>query len=622
MSKGGGGGGVQESVVTQTNLPEYAEPFFRELLGRTVYESTRPYEAFPGQRIAEFDPFEQYGMQGMAEMASAGTPQQITDASNIAANVGFQDVGMGMDIARGFNPQMQYSGYQAGDIDGGYQSDFLGQGYYAGQRGVGYQGMDFDPGYQARERRSGFDVGPLESGYQAGQFDPGYQARELGQGYRAQDIASQYTGEMDLGSGFQAGTIADAATLEEYMNPYQQLVTDIEKREAQRQSDIQAANISQQAASSGGLGGYREAIMQSERERNLGEQLADIQSRGGQAAFDQAQQAFEADRAARLQEAQYGLSAAGQLDQAQQQREQLRQSAFQQTEAGRRSQQELDTQAFQAGEQAKQRAAEMGMTAQQQADAARQAQEQFRQSAFAQTADVAAQREQFQQQAFQAGEQARQRAAELGLNAQQMTDASRQAQERFAQDAFAQNEQLRLAQQQENRAVFQAQEAARQEAARLGLNAQEIQERVNQAENEARMRARAENAQLAETQARLGFAGLEADRATRGQQLDASRLLGQLGTDEQRMAFERLRNLQAAGEIRRGAQQRGLDMGYQDFLRQQAFPREQLAFFSQMLQGLPVTPGTSTATFGGPSNAESLLGAGIGGVGLYNAMRG
>jgi hypothetical protein len=70
------------------------------------------------------------------------------------------------------------------------------------------------------------------------------------------------------------------------MNPYQQLVTDIEKREAQRQSDIQAAEISQTAAQAGGLGGYREAIMQAERERNLGQQLADIQTRGSQAAFD------------------------------------------------------------------------------------------------------------------------------------------------------------------------------------------------------------------------------------------------------------------------------------------------------------------------------------------------
>ena len=219
MGKKGGGGGVQESVVTQTNLPEYAEPFFRELLGRTVYESTRPYEAFPGQRIAEFDPFEQYGMQGMAEMAAAGTPQQITDASNIAANVGFQDVGMGMDVARGFNPQMQYSGYRAGDIDSGYDAGFLGQGYQADQRDAGYQAGMFDPMYQARERMSGFNVGPLETAYEAGRFDPMYQAR---------DIESQYTGQVDLGPGFDAGTIADPATLESYMNPYQQLVTDIE----------------------------------------------------------------------------------------------------------------------------------------------------------------------------------------------------------------------------------------------------------------------------------------------------------------------------------------------------------------------------------------------------------
>jgi len=63
-------------------------------------------------------------------------------------------------------------------------------------------------------------------------------------------------------------------------------------------------------------------------------------------------------------------------------------------------------------------------------------------------------------------------------------------------------------------------------------------------------------------------------------------------------------------------------MGYEDFLRQQAFPREQLAFYNAMLQGLPVTPGTTTTSFGGPSDTERLLGAGIGGVGLYNATRG
>ena len=87
------------------------------------------------------------------------------------------------------------------------------------------------------------------------------------------------------------------------------------------------------------------------------------------------------------------------------------------------------------------------------------------------------------------------------------------------------------------------------------------------------------------------------------------------------MAIERLRNLQAAGQIQREIGQRGLDMGYADFLRQQAFPREQLSFFSNILRGLPVQPGQTTSSFGpSPSPYSEALGAGIGGVGLYRAL--
>jgi len=490
MGKGsGGGGGVQqtESTVTQSNLPEYARPFYEEMLGRTVYESTRPYEAFPGQRLAEFNPFETTAMQGIAEMTAAGAPQQIRSASDIATQIGFQPSNLGMNIAQGFIPQAQFSGYTAGDIASDYTAGDLAQGFTAGQRAAGYQ---------------------------AGQFDPGYTAEQ-----------------MNLGPGFQAGTIADAATIQSYMNPYQQLVTDIQKREAKRASDTQAAEIGQQAAAAGGFGGYREGVLQAERERNLGQQLQDIQARGDQAAFAQAQQAFEADRAARLKQAQLGL------------------------------------------------------------------------------------------QAGTAQEQARQQAARLGLSAQQQEEAARQAQEKLTQAQFAQNQQLQLAQQQEDRAAFQAGEAAAREAAQLGLSAQEISERTKQAENQARMAAREFNVGAAQDRARLGLAGLQADQATRGQALDAARLLGSLGGQEQAMAFDRLQNLQAAGEIQRQLGQRGLDIGYQDFLRQQAFPREQIGFFSSILQGLPVAPGSSMAAFGvAPSTTQQLLGAGIGGVGLYKAL--
>jgi hypothetical protein len=547
MGKGSKGpSGPQEVIQTSSNIPEYARPFYEEMLGRTVYETTRPYEAYPGQRLEDFSPYEQAGMRGMGEMAGAGAPQQLGMASDIASQLGYQPSSMGMQIARGFDPQQVQSGYRAADITPGYQAGYLGQGYQAGQR---------QPGYQAED---------VVSGYGAG---------DITQDYRAGDLESQYTGTgrpgtQQFGPGFEAGTVADAETIQDYMNPYQQLVTDIEKREATRQSEIQGSGIGQQAAQAGGLGGYREAIMQAERERNLGQQLADIQTKGGQAAFQQAQQAFEADRQARLAAGQLGLETGTAREGALQQAEQYRQGAFGTTQQAQQAQQQMQT------------------------------------------------------QAYQAGEQARAQAAELGLTADQQEAAARQAQEKFGQSQFQLNQQAQQAEQQANVAAFQAQQQAMQEGARLGLSAQEIQERGRQAANTAYMRAQEFNVGSAETAARLGFAGLGADQATRGMQMDAARLLGTLGGQDQRMAYERLRNLQAAGQIQRQLGQQGRDIGYQDFLRQQAFPREQLALYNAMLQGLPIQPGSTQATYGGPSSTQQMLGAGISGVGLYRALMG
>jgi hypothetical protein len=58
----------------------------------------------------------------------------------------------------------------------------------------------------------------------------------------------------------QVGTLGDISTYDTYMSPYQQKVTDIAKREASRASDIQGADIGQQAALAGGLGGYTEKL--------------------------------------------------------------------------------------------------------------------------------------------------------------------------------------------------------------------------------------------------------------------------------------------------------------------------------------------------------------------------
>ena len=112
------------------------------------------------------------------------------------------------------------------------------------------------------------------------------------------------------------------------MSPYQQAVTDVAKREAVRQSDILGGQIGERAAQSGGLGGYREAILQAERQRNLGQQLGDIQVQGDQAAFESAVRQVGAERAADLAGSQFDLRSMAQQEADRQAQERLKQSGF------------------------------------------------------------------------------------------------------------------------------------------------------------------------------------------------------------------------------------------------------------------------------------------------------
>jgi hypothetical protein len=107
------------------------------------------------------------------------------------------------------------------------------------------------------------------------------------------------------GGRFSGGTFGQGAA-DFYMNPYQQNVIDIGKREAARQSAIQGTQQQAQATQAGAFGGGRDAIMRAERERNLGQQMGDIQAQGSNAAFQQAQQQFNADQARRMQAQQLG----------------------------------------------------------------------------------------------------------------------------------------------------------------------------------------------------------------------------------------------------------------------------------------------------------------------------
>lgn len=125
----------------------------------------------------------------------------------------------------------------------------------------------------------------------------------------------------------------------------------------------------------------------------------------------------------------------------------------------------------------------------------------------------------------------------------------------------------------------------------------------------------ARSGQRAFEQAQRAF---EADRAAR---MGAAELLGGLGSQQQALDLQRLSAQLGVGGERRGLMQRGLDLGYEDFLRQQAYGREQLGYLSNLLQGVPIQPGSTVSTFGRvPSAEQQLLGSGLGALGLYKSL--
>ena len=110
---------------------------------------------------------------------------------------------------------------------------------------------------------------------------------------------------MNYGAGqfAPAGTFGSAEA-QQYMSPYQQAVTDIAKREAMGEAQMLNRQLAGQAAKAGAFGGSRFGVEQALLGSKLATNLSDIQTKGSQEAYLNAQQQFERDRAARMTVAQ------------------------------------------------------------------------------------------------------------------------------------------------------------------------------------------------------------------------------------------------------------------------------------------------------------------------------
>lgn len=221
---GGGGNQPQQSTTYNTNLPEYAKPYYTGMLERAESLTQEGYQPYTSERIAGF------------------TPQQ---------QASFQET-LGMKTPQGFQ-----------------------------QAQAGTQGA------------LGLGIGSVQQGM-------------------------------------------DPMAYQQFMSPYQQGVIDIAKRNAalDAMKIQQATNLN--AARTGTLGGARQLIAQTEREKALGQQLSDIQVKGLQDAYTQAVQRQQQASQLGLQGGQFGLQGAQQLAQlgTQQQAADLQRMQSQQAVAG------------------------------------------------------------------------------------------------------------------------------------------------------------------------------------------------------------------------------------------------------------------------------------------------
>jgi len=81
---GGGGGGDQTSTQVQ-DLPEWTKPYAKEVLGKSSALAQTPYQAYGGERTAQFTPLQQQAFQGAGAMTpSAATGQGINIAGQAA----------------------------------------------------------------------------------------------------------------------------------------------------------------------------------------------------------------------------------------------------------------------------------------------------------------------------------------------------------------------------------------------------------------------------------------------------------------------------------------------------------------------------------------------------------
>lgn len=114
---GGGGGSPQPTTQTSvsTNLPEYAKPYYEELLkqgGKQVYSTdasgnvtgVKPYVPYTGERVAGFTPEQLKVQSEVGAMARPGEFGAASTGLGTGTAMGYGTAGLGLSQAFGYTP--------------------------------------------------------------------------------------------------------------------------------------------------------------------------------------------------------------------------------------------------------------------------------------------------------------------------------------------------------------------------------------------------------------------------------------------------------------------------------------------------------------------------------------
>ena len=237
MGKGGGGSSQPTSQsVTQSNIPEYARPYAERMLGKAEALSDTPYQAYGGERIAEFNPMQQQAFQEaqnlqpaqqlglgtqLAGMSGLGSLQAGQNYQNMATNPYATQAYMSPYIQNALAPQLQEARRQS-DISGLQNAgQAVGAGAFGGSR-FGLQEAE-------RQRNLGtlqnsiYGTGmqnAFQNAQQAQQFGATLGLQGMGQGLQAANTLGQL-GQTQFGQQ-QAAMQARAAAGQQQQSLEQQ----------------------------------------------------------------------------------------------------------------------------------------------------------------------------------------------------------------------------------------------------------------------------------------------------------------------------------------------------------------------------------------------------------------